>query len=79
MSWAEDNLYDGYWPEIGTDPLAFRKYEWTQKNGEPIRLKQMTDRHLYHAYCKCTDEEVRELMMKEMTFRMFEVRVKNER
>ena len=76
MSWFDDNAFDGYWPEVGTEPLAFRKFRWTTKDGESIPLKQMSSRHLYHAFCKCQDEEVRDLMMKEMTFRLFEARIK---
>ena len=76
MSWFDDNAFDGYWPDEMTEPLGFRQFNWMQKNGEFIRLKQMTDKHLYHAYCKCGDIEIRELMMREMTFRLFEKRVK---
>jgi hypothetical protein len=76
MSWIEDNAFDGYWPSERTAPLEFREYEWMQKDGKRIRLYMMTDSHLFNAYNKCGDEELQELLMKEMTYRLFEKRIK---
>ena len=77
MSWFDDNAFDGYWPVERTMPLEFREYKWMQKDGQYIKLRHMTDRHLYHAFYKCGEEDVQDMMMKEMTFRLFEQRCKN--
>ena len=76
-TWFDDNAFDGYWPTERTMPLEFREYKWMQKDGQYIRLRHMTDRHLYHAFYKCGEEDVQDMMMKEMTFRLFEQRCKN--
>lgn len=75
MSWFDDNAFDGYWPRESTDPTGFRNYEWQSKSGG-IELRDMTDSHLFNAYNMCVEEEVQELMMKEMTYRLFEERAK---
>ena len=75
MSWFDDNAFDGYWPNDPTDPTWFRNHEWQSKNGG-IELRDMDDSHLFNAYNMCVEEEVQELMMKEMTYRLFEERVK---
>lgn len=71
MSWFDDNAFDGYWPKDVTDPIWFRSFEWQSKSGG-IKLRDMTDSHLFNAFNKCFDEEVQEFMMKEMTYRLFE-------
>ena len=75
MSWFDDNAFDGYWPDEKSEPLTFRDVKWMQKDGKFIALSEMTDRHLYFAFGKCYDQEMQELMLREMTIRLFERRL----
>ena len=77
MSWAEDTGYDAYAPETGQDPLWFRQAVWVTKDGTAIALRRMEDRHLFNAYNKCMDEQWQDAMMREMTYRLFNERVRN--
>ena len=77
MSWAEDNIYEGFWPDDTTNPLWFRTFEWTTKEGNIVKLKDMSERHLFNSYNKCTDSDMQEAMMKEMTYRLFWARTES--
>ena len=74
MSWIEDNAFEGYWPNNPIDPLWFRNETWRSKTGD-IELRDMTDAHLINAYNMCGEEDMQEAMMKEMTYRLFELKV----
>lgn len=77
MSWAEENGYDAYDGEkYIADPLAFRDAIWITKNGEKYRIKDMTDSHLFNAYNKTIMADMHRAIMKEMTYRLFEERIK---
>ena len=75
MSWADENVYDppqSDWVEL----LEFRGYRWQTKKREFISIKDMDDSHLLNALKLCRDSEMQDAMLKEMTFRLFEERVK---
>ena len=77
MSWAEDEGYDGYWPKFSTTTGSFRDVKWETKTGERIALKDMKDSHLFNVLKFAYDTEMRDCVLKEMTYRLFEERVKN--
>ena len=62
MSWAEDMGFDGY--EVPTD---VPKYDdtWLTKTGESMRICDMTNDHLYHAYRMFNDHRLhREIILR---------------
>ena len=77
MSFAEDNGDDGYWPKFSTTTGSFRDVLWETKTGKPIKLKDMEDSHLFNVLPFCYQAEMRDCVLKEMTYRLFEERVKN--
>jgi hypothetical protein len=74
MSWADENVYD---PPDWVESLGFRNYIWKTKKGEFISIKDMDDSHLLNAFRLCRDVGMQEGMLKEMTYRLFEEKVKN--
>ena len=75
MSWADENVYEptkSDWAQL----LEFRGYRWQTKKREFISIKDMDDSHLLNALKLCRDSEMQDAMLKEMTFRLFEERVK---
>ena len=70
-----DDCYDGH--DAFDFPRPFRearKDNWHTKNGDAVRICDMTDSHLFNAWNKSRDE----LLFEEMVFRLFEQRVKGE-
>lgn len=71
-----DELYEP--PQASwTERLGFRDWRWQTKEGKFISLKDMDDSHLLNATKLCRDEEMLNGMLKEMTYRLFEEKVKN--
>jgi len=76
MSWADENVYDP--PQSDwCERLSFRNWKWQTKTGEFIGIKDMSDSHLLNAAKLCRDREMLDGMLKEMTYRLFEEKVKN--
>jgi hypothetical protein len=70
-----DDCYDGRDAHDFVDPFRVaRKDNWHTKNGDEVRICDMTDSHLLNAWNKSRDE----LLFEEMVFRLFEQRVKGE-
>jgi len=75
MSWADENVYEPTQSDRAQS-LEFRGYRWQTKKREFISIKDMDDSHLLNALKLCRDKEMQDAMLKEMTFRLFEERVK---
>jgi hypothetical protein len=70
MSWANDQGYYAYPPDDSSPRVVHGK--WQTKNGEIIKVSDMTDTHLYHAYKKFGDTQ----LLGEMVMRIFAERIK---
>jgi len=72
-----DELYEP--PQASwAERLSFRNWRWQTKKREFISIKDMDDSHLLNALKLCRDSEMQDAMLKEMTFRLFEERARNE-
>jgi hypothetical protein len=70
---TEDWIDDCYDAIDFVDPFRVaRKDSWHTKNGDAVRICDMTDSHLLNAWNKSRDE----LLFEEMVFRLFEQRVR---
>ena len=70
-----DELYEP--PQADwSERLSFRNWKWQTKKGECISLKDMDDSHLLNSAKLCRDSEILDCLLKEMTYRLFEERVK---
>jgi hypothetical protein len=78
MSWADENVYEPTQSDRAQS-LEFREYTWQTKKREFISIKNMDDLHLLNALKLCRDSVMQDAMLKEMTFRLFEERVKKMR
>ena len=65
-----DDCYDRY--DYEDRFRDARKDNWYTKNGDEVRICDMTDSHLLNAWNKSRDE----LLFEEMVFRLFEQRVR---
>ena len=71
MSWIEDMDFDSY---DGSNPFDYYCKEdpvQTTKNGKEILIHKMTNKHLYLAFWKTSDER----LQKEMLLRLFKDKI----
>jgi hypothetical protein len=81
MSWAEDEGYDAYDGDdylgivgIKQSPKSDRiEATWATKDNRILKVTTMDDNHLFNAYMMSGKES----LFKEMVYRLFEAREKN--
>lgn len=70
MNFANDQGYYAYITDDSPPRVVYGK--WQTKNGQIIKVSDMSDNHLYHAYKKFGDSQ----LLGEMVMRLFAERIK---